>query len=553
MNRKYVILIMMIILTGIFFLFTYATQGTPVSIEEKTSKKVLLVPLDSRPPCRDFPLVLGKMADYEVIIPPSRAQDYYTEAGDTQLMEEWLFETMPSANYAIISIDQLMHGGLLSAREKAASEDEMDVFIEKIKKLREKNPRIPIYAFYVLPRMSPQADVENHKERQALMELSRLVGKQHAGLPVDENKILKLMEQISDEHLTNYIEKIDSNTLFALKLSLLAKEGIITRLILSQDDGELYSIPNIEKENIRNFLNENEITSDKVFITHGADEIALTLLAEIKAKEMGLSPKIYVQYNDEKVKEKVLPFMAVSLEDCANEKIDMLYGETVAMPKDADFTLYISANSTDTMNTRKRSVEDIFTLTKEREVALVDLSEHYRFAEILLPLLINERFAINKLLAYSGWNTASNSIGTALAAGIIYSATKKRAKTDNDILRTHYYRLAFLNNRILEDAYYLKDVIDLVNISLIKEGYKNTADLDLRNNAKYADAALTAAMEKRIDRYKNTASFKLPIEINLKDSVKNIRVKNLNTEMYFPWPRTFEIRLENTLELEFAD
>ena len=553
MNRKYIIIITIIILSVIVLLFTYAKQGTPIAIEEKTLKKVLLVPLDSRPPCRDFPVVLGKMADYEVIIPPSRAQDYYTEAGDTALMEEWLFETIPSANYAIISIDQLMHGGLLSAREKAATEEEMDVFIEKIRKLREKNSRIPIYAFYVLPRMSPQADVENHKERQALMELSRLMGKQNAGLPVDENKILRLMEQISDEHLTNYIEKIDSNTLFALKLSLLAKEGVITRLILSQDDGELYSIPNIEKENIRNFLNENEITSDKVFITHGADEIAMTLLAEIKAKEAGLSPKIHIQYNDEKVKDKVLPFMAVSLEECVNEKIAMLYGEDVPMSKDADFTLYVSSNSTDTMNTRKRSVEDIFTLTKENEVALVDLSEHYRFAEILLPLLINERFAVNKLLAYSGWNTASNSIGTALAAGIIYSATKKRAKTDTDILRTHYYRLTFLNNRILEDAYYLKDVIDLVNISLIKEGYKNTADLDLRNNAKYADEALTAAMEKRIDRYKNTASFKLPITIKLKDSEKNIRVKSLNTEMYFPWPRTFEIRLENNLELEFTD
>lgn len=552
MKRKHIVLTILV-LSSILFLFTYVKQGTPVIIEEKTSKKVLLVPLDSRPPCRDFPNILGKMGDYEILSPPSKAQDYYTDAGDTELMEEWLFETMPAANYAIISIDQLMHGGLLSAREKVATEEEMDVFIEKIEKLREKNPRIPIYVFYVLPRMSPQADVENHKERQALMELSRLIGKQNAGLPIDETKIEKLAEQISEEHLENYIAKIDSNTLLALKLSLLAKEGTITRLILSQDDGEPYSIPNVEKENIRTFLKENNITSDQVFITHGADEIALTLLAEIKAKETGLSPKIYVQYNDEKSQNKVLPFMAVSLEDCVNEKIEMLRGEMVATPKESDFTLYISANSTDTMNTRKRSVEDIMTLTKENEVALVDLSEHYRFSEILLPLLINERFRVNQLLAYSGWNTASNSIGTALATGIIYSATKKKAKTDEDILRGHFYRLMFLNNRILEDAYYLKDVIDLVNISLIKEGYKNTADLDLRKNAKYADAALTTAMEKRIDYYKNTESFKSPITINLKDSAKNLRIKSLTTQMYFPWPRTFEIRLENSVELEFTD
>ena len=552
MKRQYIFVIIAF-LCGAIFLFTYAKQGTPVTIKEETTKKVLLAPLDSRPPCRDFPAQVGKIGNYEIILPPSRAQDYYTEAGDTALMEEWLFDTMPKANYAIISIDQLMHGGLLSARENAATEEEMDAFIEKLRKLHEKNPRIPIYAFYVLPRMSPQSTVEDHKEREAIMDLSRLMGKKHFGLPVDDAKIDALVGKISDEHLTNYIDKIDSSTLFAMKLALLANEGVIKRLILSQDDGEPYSIPNIEKEKIKNFLTENKIDKSKVFITHGADEIALTLLAEIKAKEAGLSPKIYVEYNDEKTKKRVMPFMAVSLEDCVKEKLDMLGAEETQTPKEADFTLYISANSTDTMNTRKRSVEDILTLSEENEVALVDLSQHYRYAEIILPLLINENFPINKLLTYAGWNTASNSIGTALATGVMFSAQTKKAKNDDTILSAYYYRLTFLNNRILEDAYYLKDVIDLVNVSLIKEGYKNTADLDLRQNAKYADASLTSAMEKRIDYYKNTKSFKLPIAVKLKEDTKNLRIADIKTEMYFPWPRTFEIRLENNINLEFTD
>lgn len=552
MKRRYIFIIIAC-LCGALIFFTYAREGSPVAIKEENSKKVLLIPLDSRPPCRDFPSQMAKIGDYEVILPPSKAQDYYTEAGDTALMEEWLFENMPKANYAIISIDQLMHGGLLSAREKVATEEEMDAFIEKIRKLRKENPRIPIYAFYVLPRMAPQSNVEDHKERQAIMELSRLMGKKHFGLPVDESKIDVLASKISDEHLTNYIDKIDSCTLFAMKLSLLANEGVITRLILSQDDGEIYSIPNIEKEKIKNFLAENKIDESKVFITHGADEIALTLLAEIKAKEAGLFPKIYVEYNDEKTKTRIMPFMAISLEDCVKEKLAMLGATETQTPAEADFTMYVSANSTDTMNTRKRSVEDLLTLTEENDVALVDLSWHYRYGEILLPLLLNENFPINKLLTYAGWNTASNSIGTALATGVTFAAQTKKAKNDDAVLRANFYRLTFLNNRILEDAFYLKDVIDLVNVSLIKEGYKNTADLDLRQNAKYADAALTAAMEKRIDYYKNTKSFKLPISVKLKEDTRNLRIKDLKTEMYFPWPRTFEIRLENTITLEFID
>ena len=153
-------------------------------------------------------------------------------------------------------------------------------------------------------------------------------------------------------------------------------------------------------------------------------------------------------------------------------------------------------------------------------------------------------------MAYAGWNTASNSIGTALATGAVYTASKRLAKDDETVLRIAKNRLSLLDNRILEDAYYLKDVIDLINISLIKEGYKNTADMDLQKNARYADEALKSAMEKRIHHYKNTASFKAPLSIKLKNGAeKLLRVKDIQAQMDFPWPRTFEIRLKSSHNL----
>ena len=546
MQRKYIVLIL-IVLTLAAFLFTYVQGGKELDIADVSGKKILLVPLDGRPPCKDFVVNLSKMADYEILVPPGKAQDYYTLAGDTELMTEWLFENAPKATGAIISVDQLFYGGLLAGREKILSEEEMDKFIAKLRELHEKNPRLPLYAFYILPRMAPQNSVEDHKERKMLTEYSRLIGKKYAGEFADEERIEYLEEHISEENMKHYWDKQESSSLLAKKLSILAKEGVLTRLILGQDDGEPYSIPNLEKENIRIFLKENEITEDKVFITHGADEIALTLLAEIKNREVGIKPKVYLAYNDETTKERVMPFMAVSLSEVAVEKIEMLNGNVADTPEDADFVLYISAVSKDTMSVRQRSVDDIVVLSKNNEVALVDLSQHYRFIELLLPILIKENFPIHNLLAYAGWNTASNSIGTALATGTVYIASKKLAKDDENILRIEKNRLALLDNRILEDAYYLKDVIDLINISLIKEGYKNTADMDLQKNARYADEALKSAMEKRINHYKNTASFKAPLSIRFKNGEeKFLRVKDIQAQMDFPWPRTFEIRLKST-------
>ena len=81
-----------------------------------------------------------------------------------------------------------------------------------------------------------------------------------------------------------------------------------------------------------------------------------------------------------------MPFMAVSLSEVAAEKIEMLNGSVADTPEDADFVLYISAVSKDTMSVRQRSVEDIVVLSKNNEVALVDLSQYYRFMELLLPI-----------------------------------------------------------------------------------------------------------------------------------------------------------------------
>ena len=80
---------------------------------------------------------------------------------------------------------------------------------------------------------------------------------------------------------------------------------------------------------------------------------------------------------------------------------------------------------------------------------------------------------INELTSYAGWNTASNSIGTALANAVIYKAIRPTFNTTNDMLAVEYNRLNINYERFLEDYYYLKEVIDVMNITLKNHGYEN--------------------------------------------------------------------------------
>ena len=59
-------------------------------------------------------------------------------------------------------------------------------------------------------------------------------------------------------------------------------------------------------------------------------------------------------------------------------------------------------------------------------VALVDLSANYDVKETIFPHLINNNTPLVRLAAFAGWNTVSNSVGTAGAQASIFTGQKQR-------------------------------------------------------------------------------------------------------------------------------
>lgn len=157
--------------------------------------------------------------------------------------------------------------------------------------------------------------------------------------------------------------------------------------------------------------------------------------------------------------------------------------------------------------------------------------------------LLKEDVPINELTSYAGWNTASNSIGTALANAIIYKAIRPTFNTTNDMITVEYNRLNINYERFLEDYYYLKDVIDVINITLRNHGYKNVNDLDMQHNYIWINHLLQKDMQKQADKLNNSKVFKMPFKVQTPDGMYNLTIRNLQVETFFPWPRTFEIYL----------
>ncbi|MCI7676237.1 MAG: DUF4127 family protein, partial [Phascolarctobacterium sp.] len=118
-----------------------------------------------------------------------------------------------------------------------------------------------------------------------------------------------------------------------------------------------------------------------------------------------------------------------------------------------------------------------------KQVALIDLSANFEAKEMLLPELLKQAVPVNKLAAYAGWNTFSNSSGTALAQSVIFvgrlreleqreaaqsftgdakQTKEQQAITEKEksaaIASLYAANLNFTIERMLEDYYYQKRI-----------------------------------------------------------------------------------------------
>lgn len=532
----------------IFFSQTYP-KTTILETKQEYYYTVLLLPLDSRPACTKFIADLGKIANIKVIMPPNELLDNYKMTAKTNDLRLWLSENIQNADAAIVSIDMLIHGSLLASRHSTGTDNDTNETLQLLKSIHTKYPKMPIYAFNILPRLWLADSKENSKYQKLILEYSKLKDQVYTfENPKDIKKLNDLESKIPPQLLIEYQNLYQENVELNKKLIQLTEQGIFEKLVIGQDDGQIFGIPNISKKQLLHYLNNQQLTSDHVIITRGTDEVALTLLGDIANKINHYHPKINVQYSDSNAASIVMPYMPSSVATTVKEKVEMIGGNLVNNPDDADFILFVyigtEKNKDNQFNVNKQLQS---LLKKNYKVALVDLSEHFSYKETIFPTLLKNDVPINQFIAYAGWNTTSNSIGTAVTQATIFTARLTSATESNDILALYKNNLTFLISRYLEDWYYLKNVIDNINNKLKKS---NINIYDLNEHYNLANNQLNIEMNKNAYLLSNRRAFNIPVIIQTQDKKFTVKVSNLKIKTYFPWTRTFEIYLDSQIDLE---
>lgn len=556
MKKRFIFYILFIVSLCFMSLLVLGSLGQinkvmPLAIPTSriTTQKVVLLPLDSRPACTQFVEQLGRIAQIEVITPPIQYLDHYKHPADKSALRVWLKQSIKGADAAVISTDMLIHGGLLASRLSSGSATDIAETIELLKTLHQENPKTKIYVFNIIPRLLIADNAENVNYQKKLFQYSILTDQISTfENPLDIKKRNKLADEIPEQVIANYLDLYKRNSAVNLALIDLAAQGVIDKLVIGQDDGNLFGVPNMTKQRLEHYVKQSVKGSEnKVFLTRGTDEVAVTLLGLYTSVSRGLSPRVHVMYSDSYMSQIAMPFMPHSVATTVKEKIELLGGTIVSSPQQADFILYVHAGTRNSTPFKlKAAANNLKALIEQGfHVALVDLTEDFYASETLLPVLIAEEVPITRLAAYAGWNTTSNSIGTAVTEAMLFTQQLREQKNDNQEI-FYYDHLSFLITRMLDDWYYLKDVQPIVNHNL------RAVDADpynLADNYQKTNDLIARLMNERAIKFFQQALYNRPIRIGTGKDSRNIVITDLEIKTTLPWERTFEIKLETNLSL----
>lgn len=463
-------------------------------------EELLLVPLDSRPVCSTMVQKLGKLAGINVIVPPKELLDNYQEPAKSKKLWQWLQSKSANYNTSIISTDILLHGSLLQTRQHIASAQEQDYFFSELNKLQKNITASPprqskytnstdsdkhqLQLFSVIPRLLVSDEVYPDCWYQwHLMRYSQLLDMvQINGDYAMTKELMEYKGEIPADILSKYTSIFTQSQGFNERLlaHLLTKakssKNIVNTqvnatvatnaplFIIGQDDSSPFGLPHMTATKLARHIEEHTWQT-QAQLTNGADEIAALLLTRHFLQQSHWQPKLFLAYGSPKTEFKHMPYMASSVGATLRNQAQLVNAQLVEEPNAADIILFVHCGDADAKPTAAEVEQLASYLKHDKHVALIDLSANFEAEEMLLPLLLTQNINVNKLAAYAGWNTFSNSSGTALAQSIIFTGRlrqlqSQQSATDNPLLIPALYadNLNFTIERMLEDYYYQKRI-----------------------------------------------------------------------------------------------
>ena len=499
-------------------------------------KKIIVIPLDERPCNYDFNIFMSRETPYEILSPPRSLMGNKKIPGQCNLIIDWLKKEAKDAQGLIVSLDTLLYGGIVPSRLHNHSIDELKAKLEVLRQIKKENEKLVIYGFQLLMRNPKYSSSEEEPDYYA--EYGReihLFGvyqhKKELGIITKKElqSLKKLEAYIPKMYLDDYLSRRNKNTLMNEYFINLVRDEIIDFALIPQDDSSPYGFTAIDQFKTRKMIEDKNLET-KIYMYPGADEVANTLLSRLILSLENKKPLVYLKYSSvnaasiiplyedrylgETIKYQVLAAGGLLIDDLQNADIVLLVNAPSTNMKEAK-DIHHRTIEYDSFRTLIEFVEftDYAIEILNKPVILADVA-YANGGDYHLFKLLKQKNLLFRLSAYAGWNTSSNSLGTAIPQGVLaWLYPDRQANLD------------FLGLRYVEDIGYCSLVRSKVSKML-------KPPLDYYNLDGCKGSVVTS-IKKELDNF---------IHKNF------ITLKPVITNIYSPWNRMFEIGLNIKVE-----
>ncbi|MFC4637099.1 DUF4127 family protein [Deinococcus hohokamensis] len=406
------------------------------------SPHILLVPPDTRPPTLALPAGLGRMCGAQVSVPPEGALPSFFTPGDTALLAEWLRSLTPAADSLVVCLETLCLGGMIPARRVS---DALDVALARLATLRELkalNPSLRILAFGVVVRVAHDNDPHEEKPYYGewgtgLRAYSTAFDRHARHGPPEWPALEQARAALPEAILADWLGTRERNRALHLAALGLLHEGVLEHLCLTLDDTSEYGLAAYDRRLLEARADELGVWAR--FDTYpGADEVPCALLT--RALRHGRPPaRAWVRYSGTLGAGAGMIYEDRPAGELVRAHLRAAGCVPADSPEQADFVLAVNtpgrrqANvqpdlaTVDTPDRHLPAFVDDLTrdLQQGRAVSLADIA-YPNGAERRLWTLLG-RVPLAQLAGYSAWNTAGNTLGSAVAFGALAPLVRNRA------------------------------------------------------------------------------------------------------------------------------
>ncbi|NEQ98191.1 MAG: DUF4127 family protein [Cyanothece sp. SIO2G6] len=407
--------------------------------------KILYVPLDERPCNRLYPQYIARLQpQLELVVPPLELLGQKKQPADVAALWAWLEaqinQTVDPFQVAILSIEMLVYGGLLPSRLHHHSETELRDRLQRFRQLKAHNPDLSIFASNLIMR-TPAYD-SGEEEPDYYEHWGKLIFKwgwyqdkqQRQGLTELATQAFNDISQtLPSDLLADYQQRRAKNLTVNQGAIALVRDCIIDFLAIPQDDSTPYGFTAMDQHQVGQWIRSDRLQS-RIHVYPGADEVGCTLLARAYSQITATRSKIYLFYSGVQAQTLVPLYEDRPLSATVQAHVLATGAQVVSQPEVADVIVAVNTPGTVMLEAWDQATKDVTYNTHRNLRFFVDQIGQYMAAakqvaiadiafanggETELVELLDETQLWDGILAYAGWNTCGNTLGSVLSMAIL--------------------------------------------------------------------------------------------------------------------------------------